>query len=78
MTEAAVESNESVPKETGADGDKDIGPKKANGSCRTSTRGTADENFANLNLINPFVNSLAPQSQLEKIQVHTWSPQQVK
>lgn len=73
-----METNESVANELpGADGNKDIGMKNANGSCKTSTRGAAEGALPNLNLINPFVNSLAPQSQFEKIQV-IYAPQQVK
>lgn len=69
MTEAVVDSTESVAKETGGDGDKEIGSKQANGSCKKSLPDSADGSLANLNLINPFVNSLAPQTQWEKIQV---------
>lgn len=62
-----------IPKDHKDISNKDIAsPKKdemTNGSCCTSDNNKGDSALAKLNLINPFVHSLAPETALEKIQV---------
>lgn len=75
MTETAKDSNGSVVKDAGA-AEKDIGLHLKTNGTTTSCNGEKKKGerkgagvLESLNLVNPFVNSLAPDSSFEKIQV---------
>lgn len=61
---SAVHDGDSAPPTT-----QESAPKMVNGGACKSHNGGAGDTLANLNLTNPFVNELAPETQAESIQV---------